>query len=266
MAIKTNETFSDADLDEACPQCGKALPRATQLWSVVDDGESYCSAACAAAADGYAELHDGIDGLDATDEEKEALHGILDEEGFGGREEDATNPTACARIAAERLEWYRHSDRAHEAVYVYLTCTAHGAPVWRASTASDPRFADLPDRSVHNPPPYRVIGPYRVGPDGYASAEEAVDNDPGTVNLDDATTWAAGGAVDWVDAYLAGVDDPMEAQCDTCCRRLARFCEHNDSTTCNDCALNPPADLERDQEAEWVAGQECEYGCDGDQA
>jgi hypothetical protein len=110
MAIQLNPSFSDADLDEACPQCSAPLPRAAQLWSVVDgDGESYCSASCATAADGYAELHDAIDALDATDPEKGGLHEVLHVEGFGGAESGATNAAACARIADERLAWYRET-------------------------------------------------------------------------------------------------------------------------------------------------------------
>lgn len=126
-------------------------------------------------------------------------------------------------------------------LYVYLTCTAHGKPIWRATAESETSRADLPDRGVRNPPPVRQLGPYLVGPSGYASVEDAVAEDPAiAVNLDDSDTWAEGGAVDWIEAYLAGLDDVWNSRCVRCSRRLAPFCANrthdDDLITCCECA------------------------------
>jgi hypothetical protein len=80
-------------------------------------------------------------------------------------------------------------------VSVYLTCTAHGKPVYTTCEA------DLPDRGVTNPPPIRKVGPYVVGPEGYADIKEALESDPSIdVDLDDPLTWFEDSC--WIDAYL----------------------------------------------------------------
>lgn len=73
-------------------------------------------------------------------------------------------------------------------VYVYLTCTAHGKPVWIVCPESKEPM--LPDRNISNPPPVLKIGPYEIGPGGYESVEDAIASDHrfrGT--LDDPSTW-----------------------------------------------------------------------------
>ena len=45
--------------------------------------------------------------LDATKDEKETLLEILDQEGFGGRENEARSEADCDALAEERLEWLR---------------------------------------------------------------------------------------------------------------------------------------------------------------
>jgi hypothetical protein len=74
-------------------------------------------------------------------------------------------------------------------MYVYLTRTAHGSPVWFASEEGDMRYVPLPDRGVHCPPPVRVLGPIEVGPSGYASVEEANEMGVLEVDLNDPGTW-----------------------------------------------------------------------------
>src|SRR5690606_22243438 len=74
---------------------------------------------------------------------------------------------------------------------VVLTCTAHGKPIWRVYDVDREGPEDvLIDRGVHNPPPYRVIGPYAVPSDDETVVKEAVANDPHeSVDLDDPRTW-----------------------------------------------------------------------------
>lgn len=52
-------------------------------------------------------LRRAIVGLDASEEEKDALTEILHVEGFGGREDDAGNYQMAREIAQERLVWLR---------------------------------------------------------------------------------------------------------------------------------------------------------------
>lgn len=83
---------------------------------------------------------------------------------------------------------------------MFLTCTAHGKPVWRAGRSPDLSATDLPDRCVAKPPPVRVLGPYEVGPGGYETVEEAVANDPRFYGLlDDPTTWFLN--PEWAELY-----------------------------------------------------------------
>ena len=49
-----------------------------------------------------------IHGLDATEDEKNALLEILHVEGFGGMEDCATGFWVAKEIAQDRLEWLRH--------------------------------------------------------------------------------------------------------------------------------------------------------------
>lgn len=86
-------------------------------------------------------------------------------------------------------------------MWVFLTSTSGGKPIWRAASHDDPRQANLPDRHVYNPPPVRIIGPYLVGPDGYDTVEDGVDNGPDDVDLNRPETWSE---VDpnWIDTYL----------------------------------------------------------------
>jgi hypothetical protein len=82
--------------------------------------------------------------------------------------------------------------------YVVLTCTAHGKPVWRVTEDLDTVSID---RFIDNPPPVRVLGPYRIGPNGYQDAREGVSNDPEcNVDLDNPTTWFDDPA--WISRYL----------------------------------------------------------------
>ena len=95
---------------------------------------------------------------------------------------------------------------------VFLTCTAHGKPVWRVGV--DERTAGLPDRDVSNPPPVRELGPYEVGPEGYATVEEAVAGD---VSLDEPETWFPN--PDWPELYArhgihpGDLDVPVRLTC-----------------------------------------------------
>jgi hypothetical protein len=52
-------------------------------------------------------LRKAIEALDAETVEREALLDILHTEGFGGREDRATDETSAREIAEERLDWYR---------------------------------------------------------------------------------------------------------------------------------------------------------------
>lgn len=52
-------------------------------------------------------LRTAINGLNANEDEINALQDILHEEGFGGREDAAVNPTRALEIARERLAWLR---------------------------------------------------------------------------------------------------------------------------------------------------------------
>jgi hypothetical protein len=89
-------------------------------------------------------------------------------------------------------------------VYVHLTCTSGGQPVWRSSEEEDPRRADLPDRDVRVPPPIRTLGPYLVGVGGYDSVEHAVDCDPGfDGSLGQDASWFEDPG--WINTYLHGV-------------------------------------------------------------
>ena len=85
---------------------------------------------------------------------------------------------------------------------VVLTCTAHGKPVWRVYDAEREAPEDvLVDRNVHNPPPYRVIGPYTVPSDDETVVKKAVANDPTeSVDLDDPRTWFP--EKNWNEKYL----------------------------------------------------------------
>ena len=85
---------------------------------------------------------------------------------------------------------------------VILTCTAFGKPIWRIYDANQESPEDvLVDRSVNNPPPYRVIGPYDVSSEDEMVIKEAVANNPHeSVDLDDPRTWFP--EEDWIDRYL----------------------------------------------------------------
>ena len=52
-------------------------------------------------------LRTAINGLDASEDEINALQDILHVEGFGGREDGARNLTFALEIARERLAWLR---------------------------------------------------------------------------------------------------------------------------------------------------------------
>lgn len=75
-------------------------------------------------------------------------------------------------------------------VYVHLTHTAHGLPIYRISTEFNPAYANLPDRNVANPPPVRTLGPFVLM--HFDDLEEAAKDAVATVtdvNLDDPGTW-----------------------------------------------------------------------------
>jgi hypothetical protein len=86
---------------------------------------------------------------------------------------------------------------------VVLTCTAHGKPLWRIYDTNRESPEDvLVDRSITNPPPYRIVGPYAVSSSEEAVIKEAVANDPKeSVDLDDPRTWFP--EEDWIDRYLS---------------------------------------------------------------
>ena len=86
---------------------------------------------------------------------------------------------------------------------VVLTCTSHGKPVWRIYDADrESPESVLIDRNVHNPTPYRVIGPYDVSSEDETVIKEAIANDPNeSVDLDDPRTWFPD--EDWTNRYLA---------------------------------------------------------------
>ena len=52
-------------------------------------------------------LDAAIAALDCSDDERTGLIEILDVEGFGGRENDATDSASATAVAEERLEWLR---------------------------------------------------------------------------------------------------------------------------------------------------------------
>src|SRR5690606_1017539 len=85
---------------------------------------------------------------------------------------------------------------------VVLTCTTHGEPIWLIYDVNQESPEDvLVDRSVNNPPPYRVIGPYEVSSDDETVVKEAVANDPNeSVDLDNPRTWFP--EEDWINRYL----------------------------------------------------------------
>ena len=85
---------------------------------------------------------------------------------------------------------------------VVLTCTSHGKPVWRVYDPEREAPEDvLVDRNVHNPPPYRAIGPYAVSSEDETVIKEAVANDPNeSVDLDDPRTWFPDN--NWIEKYL----------------------------------------------------------------
>ncbi len=76
-------------------------------------------------------------------------------------------------------------------MYIYLTCTAHGKPVW---TTND---ADCPDRGVNNPPPVKVIGPFDDTMDEENLKESVCYYG---VDLDNPSTWMD--KENWIDEYL----------------------------------------------------------------
>lgn len=85
-------------------------------------------------------------------------------------------------------------------IYLYLTCTSHGKPIWRIHESPDCREANLPDRGVGNAPPVKRLGPFLV------KGEEGVRNvlmfDPDiNINLEDASTWFED--PHWIQTYLA---------------------------------------------------------------
>ena len=75
-------------------------------------------------------------------------------------------------------------------------------PVWRIYDADrESPESVLVDRNVHNPLPYRVIGPYTVSSEDETVIKEAVANDPNeSVDLNDPLTWFL--EEDWVEKYL----------------------------------------------------------------
>ena len=68
--------------------------------------------------------------------------------------------------------------------YVLLTKTQHGKHVWIAT--DDLNTIDIDLRESR----HIVLGPYLIGPDGYATIEEAVESDPDFYgSLDDPVGW-----------------------------------------------------------------------------
>lgn len=99
MKATISKTFSDADFGERCENCDDQLEGAAQLWTI-DKNVSrgwFCSKRCA----DHSILLAGIDNLDATEEEKEALRGIDHVEGL-----EATD-------AKEALSWFRDCHDRH---------------------------------------------------------------------------------------------------------------------------------------------------------
>jgi hypothetical protein len=103
--------ISDVGFRGECPGgCGTELGGGRSNWADNALADVFCSRSCADENDPArqdARLHDAIDALDASEDEREGLHEILDREGFGGREDDAHTTEDAALIAEERLVWYR---------------------------------------------------------------------------------------------------------------------------------------------------------------
>ncbi len=90
--------------------------------------------------------------------------------------------------------------------YVYLTCTAHGTPLW--TTEGN----DLPNSGVWNSGPVRKLGPYLIGKEGYDDIEEALENDPEFLgSLDDPSSWFDN--PQWISIYL---DDGRYSESEGC--------------------------------------------------
>lgn len=107
MEVTRAKTFSDADLEALCENCDEALDGGVQLWNI-DHDHSYgwfCSRDC---AQHYLVLA-GIDDLDCSDEEKEALREIDDIEGLQ------------AETAEAALDWFRDCHDRH--TFKVTTCT-----------------------------------------------------------------------------------------------------------------------------------------------
>jgi hypothetical protein len=90
---------------------------------------------------------------------------------------DGTTITEIVTLAVDRM--YREEWAGVQ--YVVLCRTAHGTAYYRATA-----YPDLLDRAEVE----RILGPYLVGPGGYATAEDAVASDPEFAgDLGDPSTW-----------------------------------------------------------------------------
>ena len=67
-------------------------------------------------------------------------------------------------------------------LYVVLAKTQHDTPVWYTSSDQNPDNKELI--------PIMVLGPYLIGPDGYKTVKDAVENDPNFLgSLDEPISW-----------------------------------------------------------------------------
>lgn len=101
--------------------------------------------------------------------------------------------------------------------YVMLTCTPHGKPVWNIGEELEMLEVNRPGWDVHNPPPYRIVGPYLWEPE-VMGAEEAPVNDEAALNdalgeydltdydLTDPATWLD--PPDWYRRYALTGEHP----------------------------------------------------------
>jgi len=91
-------------------------------------------------------------------------------------------------------------------MYIYLSCTTMGEPIWRASYENDHRAVDgLPPYGVWKEPQVRRIGPWPIADsvedEGYPSIEEGILAFC-EVDLEDPRTWFD--QKGWIENYLDG--------------------------------------------------------------
>jgi len=85
-------------------------------------------------------------------------------------------------------------EETEEEIYIFLTCTSHGKPIWMTHWNSDYREINLPDQSVRNPPPIRIL---QTSEDMEIFTE---NNHVVDIDLDDHSTWFPN--PNWIEEYF----------------------------------------------------------------